>query len=206
MDVFLVRHGQTEGNVAMRHQHQNSSLNEIGKMQAELVARRIAKRKPTNIVTSTNLRAVETAKIIAERCGRLVPETNPLFEELKRPRWLIGNHFVSLVTVLYIIRWFYNLKIKGDGESYAQFLERIIEARKLLESLPENSKVVVVSHSVFINLFLEHLCFDKRMTLWRAVRRFIKVLTLRNASMIHLRHAVQEKQNVCSWQVVKSYK
>lgn len=188
MDVYFIRHGQTDGNIALRHQHSNTPINRLGKLQAESVARKVAKIHPTNIVTSTNLRAVETTKIIAEKCGRISPETHPAFEELRRPSWLTGNRFVSLTTALYILRWFFGFKIKGDGESYEEFRKRIIEARTLLESLPENSRVVVVSHAVFINLFLEHLHSDKKFGFWRACRRMFKVLFLRNGSITHLRY------------------
>ena len=200
MDVYFVRHGQTDGNVALRHQHENTPINWAGKIQAEAVARRIAKLRPTNIVSSTNLRAIETTKIIIEHCGHIVPETHPAFEELRRPRWLIGDRFLHIGTVWYIGSWFFGLKVKGEGESYEDFLARIIEARTLLESLPDNARVVVVSHSVFINFFLEHLCVNKRMSVWSACKRLWKVLTLRNGSMTHLRYKAGIVQ--CGWRVV----
>jgi broad specificity phosphatase PhoE len=79
MDIYFVRHGQTDGNVALRHQHVNTSLNELGKLQARMVAKKIAKIKPTNVVSSTNLRAIETTKIIVDECGRIPPKpTLPL--------------------------------------------------------------------------------------------------------------------------------
>ena len=42
MDVYLVRHGQTDGNVGHRHQHPNTDLNEHGLVQAAAVAKQIA--------------------------------------------------------------------------------------------------------------------------------------------------------------------
>lgn len=200
MDVYLIRHGQTDGNLAFRHQHDNSPLNSIGKCQAKAVARRIAKLRPTNIVSSTNLRAVETTKIIVEHCGRILPETHPAFEELRRPRWLTGNRFLHINTIWYIFRWFFGFKVKGEGESYEDFLLRIIEARTILESLPDNSRVVVVSHSVFINFFLEHICNNQRMGVFRAFKRIWLVLTLRNGSVTHLRY--ENGTEKCGWRVM----
>lgn len=200
MDIYFVRHGQTDGNIALRHQHEDTSLNAVGRLQAEKVAKRIAKIRPTNIVSSTNLRAIETTRIIVEKCINIPPETHPAFEELKRPRRLIGTRFVSLRTFWYMWRWFFGLKIKEGGESYVDFLARINEARTLLESMPENSRVVIVSHSVFINLFLEHICDNQPMNLIRAVRRIIKILTLHNTSVIHL--CYQRVQNGCGWKIL----
>jgi broad specificity phosphatase PhoE len=203
MDVYFIRHGETDGNVARRHQHQDTELNEIGKVQAKEVAKKVAELKPTHIVSSTDFRAIETTKIIITECmSNLIPETHPAFQEFKRPDWLVGNRYLSLVSAGYVWRWLYNSnKTKGD-ESYANFLERIIEARSYLESLPEDSRVVVVSHAVFINIFIEHLCSDKPMGLARAIRRFWKVLTLRNTSIIHLSHA-NTAEGTCAWSLVK---
>lgn len=200
MDVYLIRHGQTDGNLALRHQHVDTELNEEGKRQIQLLTEVVAEIKPTHIITSTNLRAVETTRLIVQKCPYLIPETSSMFEELRRPSWLTGNRFVSLVTVSYIWRWFFGYKIEGGGESYGYFLKRVIEARIYLESLPNEARVVVVSHSVFINFFLEHLCSDEKISFWRACRRLMKILTLQNGSVIHLKHNALESK--CDWEVV----
>ncbi len=200
MDVYFVRHGETDGNVARRHQHQDTALNEIGIEQAKKVASDIADLKPTHLITSTQLRAVQTTKIIVSECFDLIPETHTAFEELKRPNWLTGNSYFNLTTAWYIWRWFYGFKVRGEGESYDDLLGRVIEARTYLESLPKDARVVVVSHAVFINIFLEHLCNDKRMGMRRAIKRLKHVLTLRNTSIIHLRFT--PKENQCSWEIV----
>jgi len=203
MEVYFIRHGETDGNVAHRHQHQDTELNEIGKVQAKEVATKVAKLKPTHIVSSTDFRAVETTKIIITECtDDLIPDTHPAFQEFKRPNWLIGNRYLSLVSVGYIWRWLYNFDKENQGENYAGFLKRIIEARSYLESLPEDSRVVVVSHAVFINIFMEHLCSDKPMGLMRAIRRFWKVMTIKNTSIVHLNHS-HTAEGVCAWRLVK---
>ena len=86
MDLYLVRHGQTDGNVAKRHQHPSISLNETGQKQARKVAKVLRHIKPTHIITSTNVRAVETARQIGIVVD-VIPETYPPFEELKRPQF-----------------------------------------------------------------------------------------------------------------------
>ena len=200
MEIYFVRHGQTDGNLARRHQHQDTELNELGQVQVKAVAKKVAELDPTHIVSSTNYRAVQTAKIIVTECeSDLIPETHPAFEEFHRPDWLIGNRYNSFLTIRYVLRWFYNFG--SVGETYDEFLVRILEARKYLESLPEDGRVVVVSHAVFINIFLEHICRDKRISLWRAMVRFWNVLTIKNGSMLHLRYIKRENQ--CSWEVVE---
>ena len=71
MEVYFVRHGETDGNVARRHQHHDTALNEIGIEQAKKVASEITNLKPTHLITSTQLRAVQTTKIIVSECDEL---------------------------------------------------------------------------------------------------------------------------------------
>ncbi|MEZ4104433.1 MAG: histidine phosphatase family protein [Candidatus Paceibacterota bacterium] len=205
MDVYLIRHGETDGNVAKRHQHDETDINEIGTAQAKTLAKVIKKINPTHIVTSTNLRAVETAKIIIANCELdLIPETNNSFEEIRRPNWLIGSSHFSLLSARYMWHWFFDYKLKGEMETYTPFIDRIIKARQYLETFPEEAKVVVISHSVFINIFLEHLCTNKKMSFLRAIKRLWKVFKMPNTGIIHLRHIHTE--NSCRWEILEGEK
>lgn len=200
MEVYFVRHGETDGNVARRHQHPETTLNHEGVEQAKRVAWEIAELRPTHIISSTHLRAVQTTQIITSYCENLIPDTHPAFEELKRPDWLVGNRYQSLTTLWYVWLWFLNVAQEG-GESYQDLLERVKAARTFLESLPDDARVVVVSHAVFTNIFLEHVCTDKPMSFWRAFRRFIAILKIRNTAILHLRH-ISTVPGVCGWRFI----
>lgn len=196
-----MRHGETDGNVARRHQHPETQLNDLGKEQARIAAYEISTLKPTHIITSTQLRAVETTKIINEYCD-IIPDTHPAFEELRRPDWLVGNRYTSLTTAWYVLLWFLNKKQEG-GETYADLLERVKEARAYLETFPDDARVVVVSHAVFTNIFLEHLCSDERMSFLRAIKRFWLILRIRNATILHLKHH-NTKEGTCLWEFMSA--
>lgn len=189
MDVYFVRHGQTDGNVAQRHQHPDIGLNELGKLQASRVAKIVKRLRPTHLITSTNKRALETATQIG-LAADLIPETYPAFEELKRPMFLVGKRFHDRETLLFIWGWFFGLKTASmhDGESYADFRGRIIAARTHLENLPSSSRAVVVSHAVFINFFLEHMNRDDHMGLRRAAWRIIAIFRIKNTAVTHLQY------------------
>lgn len=189
MDVYFVRHGQTDGNVGHRHQHPETELNSLGMSQATAVAKTIAAFKPTHLITSTQLRAMETARIVAAATD-LIPESYGPFEELHQPQALIGARLKSGVAIKYMALWFCGIKSASmhDGETYAAFVERLALARKHLETLPKDARVVVISHSIFINFFVEHMRHPKRMNLIRALVRLTHIFTLKNTSITHVRY------------------
>ena len=197
MDILFIRHGQTDGNRAWRHQHPNTRLNEVGKVQVDKLMAAVVEFEPTHLITSTNLRAVETARVLAAATG-LTPETSSLFEELRRPSALMGHRFFGLTTLRYIVSWFYGKK-HADGESYPEFIERLLAARAHLETLPVDARVVVVSHSVFINLFVEHRCRPKAIPLAKALLRFLRILRHKNTGITHLRFGAAQGTGKCAW-------
>ncbi len=83
MKLFLIRHGETdwmsEGKLQGRSQ---VSLNERGKKQAQAGARFIKNVRPTRLISSSLLRAQETAYWIHRECGLSVrkdPRLNEIF-------------------------------------------------------------------------------------------------------------------------------
>jgi broad specificity phosphatase PhoE len=201
MDIYFVRHGQTDGNVGTRHQHPDTELNEIGKQQAAAVAPQVAALLPTHIISSVNIRALETARHIAEYTG-LIPITSATFEELRRPEYLIGERFYAWRSLRYVIAWFFRLRgmIAHDGETYDALLARIKKAQGEILALPSDARVVVVSHSVFINFFIEHMNNGKPMRPWRSVYRFYRLLRTRNTSITHLTYV---EGRCCRWRLEK---
>jgi broad specificity phosphatase PhoE len=137
MDIYFIRHGQTDGNVARRHQHPDIDLNEMGKLQVARTAKLVKRLRPTHLITSTSKRAVETAQAIGLATD-LIPETYPAFEELKRPTFLIGKRFHDSDSLKYIWGWFFGVKAAPmhDGESYADFLAVSYKHARLFGSCP----------------------------------------------------------------------
>lgn len=189
MEVYLVRHGQTDGNVGRRHQHPNTDLNEHGLVQAAAVAKQIAALHPTHLITSTQLRAIETARVVAAATD-LIPESYPPFEELHQPAAMVGERLTGAHALWYMALWFGGVKSASmhDGETYASFVERLALARKHLEELPADARVVIITHSIFINFFIEHMRHPKRMNVIRAFVRLTRILYLKNTSITHVRY------------------
>ena len=75
MKIYLIRHGQTDWNLAGRIQGSHDiSLNETGKRQAEYLARGMKKRPVVQIFSSKKKRAMETANAIGASQGvKVIP-------------------------------------------------------------------------------------------------------------------------------------
>lgn len=68
MNIYLIRHGQTDWNIQGRIQgRQDTTLNETGRRQAEQLAKGMDSRPISRIYCSTQKRAKETAIAIGQR-------------------------------------------------------------------------------------------------------------------------------------------
>ena len=78
MRLLLIRHGQSEGNAARRIQGQGEyPLSKLGRQQARRLAQRLRKEYDdiAAIYTSSQIRALQTAEILAEAIGvSVVPD------------------------------------------------------------------------------------------------------------------------------------
>lgn len=196
----MVRHGQTGGNIAHRHQHEDTPLTKLGQEQAREAAELIQRFEPTHILSSSLVRTIETANSIGEVCD-IVPETSYHFIELRRPKNVYGHYHRSLRSVWYFVTWY--LGLVRDGESYAEVRLRIKAAQRLLSTYPADARVVVVTHSVFLNLFLAHMCDERPMWPLSAVKTFVRILKTKNTQISKILYDPQEREGVCQWSLYK---
>ncbi|MCA9354757.1 MAG: histidine phosphatase family protein [Candidatus Kaiserbacteria bacterium] len=204
MEIYLVRHGQTDGNLQRRHQVEHSVLTKLGKEQAEEAGKELKKFKPTHLVASSLVRAIETARIIGEECD-LTPEISSHFIEIARPKEMYGRHHFSLSSLWFYFWWYFGSKhgTNNGGESYKQFRQRFTAAQEYLAALPEDSRVVVVSHGVFITFFTIHICNKKWMGPLRALKVYADILSIKNGSITKVVYDTKAKKRECAWSVVK---
>jgi len=202
MEIYLVRHGETDGNVARRHQVENTPLTPVGKQQALIAAETIKKLRPTHLITSTLVRAVETASIIGGACD-LTPQTDSKFIEIVRPKYLYGYHHRSLQSLWFYFWWYLgkDSPVVAEGESYRALRERIGLAKKHLSDYPEDARVVVVSHAVFISMFVAHICRHRALSPWRAALTFLKILTMSNGRITTITYNATKDSSHCPWSI-----
>jgi len=196
MEIYLIRHGETGGNVAHRHQAEDTELTARGVEQAKAVAVLMTEYEPTHLVCSPLVRSIQTAREIAKTTD-LTPTITETVTELRRASYMYGHFHKSFFSMIFYARWFFGHTT--DGESYASVRQRIVDAKAFFATFPEDARIAVVSHSVFINLFLAHMCYDERMTLLQAVKTFTRVLTIKNTEVIPLVFDPKAHPDTCGW-------
>lgn len=183
MKIIFIRHGQTDENVAHRHQPSDTPLSVVGRRQAVEAAARLSECEPTHIVSSPMIRALQTASLIADKFD-LIPSIDYSIRELERPQFLTGHKHFSFRSLLFYKFWF--LGFSQGGEAYRTLRARTTTARENLEKLPKDAVVLVVSHTVFLNLFIAHLRSTRPLWPWQALLVFWKIIRMKNTGMIEL--------------------
>ncbi|MFQ6105065.1 MAG: histidine phosphatase family protein [Candidatus Glassbacteria bacterium] len=159
MDIFLIRHGESVGNREGKLQGWlDSPLTEKGRHQAEVTANRLASAGIEQIYTSPLSRALDTARLMAERIGCEADELELLKEidvgsaegltidEVER---IYPDHVIDLVG-----------KKRGDasfpgGETIDQFHDRAARAWEKLIRHDSFGAIACVSHGWMINALLK---------------------------------------------------
>lgn len=206
MHVYFVRHGETHLNRKHIHQSPNTPLSETGREQASSTAEILRTVNPDILISSEYTRALETARIIGLRVG-LTPVTNGLFYEVERPSKLFHKSTVSLETLWYELRsvlkrndpsWRYY-----DAENFTDISNRAKRALTYIESLREkHQSVIIVSHTVFINVMVSYMCNDRLLAVRDLARVFLEMERMQNGGIIHVEYRGPTRTNTCSWSVV----
>ncbi|WP_416261551.1 2,3-diphosphoglycerate-dependent phosphoglycerate mutase GpmB [Gibbsiella quercinecans] len=157
LQVYLVRHGETEWNVARRIQGQSDSpLTAVGEHQAHLVARRASKEGITHVITSDLGRTRRTAQIIADACGCEVIE-DPRLRELHmgvlEERLIDGLSPEEEGWRKQMVDGTADGRIP-QGESMVELGARMRAALDNCLSLPENSRPLLVSHGIALGCLI----------------------------------------------------
>ena len=151
LQVYLVRHGETEWNAARRIQGQSDSpLTEKGIFQAQQVAERVRNEGITHVIASDLGRTKRTAEIIADACGCKVL-TDPRLRELHmgvlETRNLDGLTGEEEAWRKQMVDGTPEGRIP-QGETMSELAARMHEALNSCLDLPPGSKPLLVSHGI----------------------------------------------------------
>ncbi|MBK6981126.1 MAG: histidine phosphatase family protein [Betaproteobacteria bacterium] len=158
--LVVVRHGETEWNLASRVQgHTDSPLTATGEAQAAAIARRLAGERFDRIVSSDLGRAWRTAQAVAERTGRSVV-ADARFRERNYGRaegltyGEIGVHFPEVFSRVRDTDPDY---VVPGGESRRQLFERARDAFEALARDADGARIVVVCHGGVLAALYRHV-------------------------------------------------
>jgi 2,3-bisphosphoglycerate-dependent phosphoglycerate mutase len=171
-DLILVRHGQTDGNVARRWQGwTDHPLNALGQRQAAQVAARLAAQKdPIQALYSSPLRrAYETARPISEALAlpaRLVSDLKEFhFGQIEGLTTTEFRETFPEAYAQFLNKADLSFRYPG-GESRDEFFHRVGMAAESIVACHPGQTVAVVSHGGVIRALLAHF-FPEQEELWQ---------------------------------------
>jgi len=178
LQVYLVRHGETQWNAERRIQGQSDSpLTENGEHQARLVAKRAKALNITHVITSDLGRTRRTAEIIAEACGcDVIPDAR--LRELNMG--VLERRLMASLSEeeegwrRCVVNGTPDGRIP-EGESMLEVSQRMQAALNACLDLPPGSRPLLVSHGMALGCLISTLL---GLPAW-AERR----LRLRNCSL-----------------------
>lgn len=157
--VLFWRHGQTDFNVAGRFQGQSDvPLNDTGRAQADLVARRLAELGPELIVSSDLSRAAATADSLASLVA-LEPVRDERLRETAFGDWEGSTRAeVAETWPDELAEWAAGADIAPPGgESRTQSGRRVADAITDIVQSAEASTIAVVAHGAVLRAAAEIL-------------------------------------------------
>ncbi len=161
MNIYLVRHGETDWNLESKIQGQTDTpLNENGRKQARELAEKISLELCGigSIYTSKKKRALETAGIIGEKLA-IMPVIHQGLEEICLGNWE-GYTWKQVREVFSeeYQKWHQNRRyqIPPGGESYQQLLNRLLPAVDDI-SQREKKDTLLVTHSAVIMTLMSYV-------------------------------------------------
>jgi len=204
-DIYLIRHGQTEKNGEHVHQHYDEPLSERGREQARVLGEFVKTLNVEAFITSPFARARQTAAIVSGAID--VPYTIDVsVHETIRPSYLYGKPHLSFVTFRYLLNLFlYQSKNGWDDEGAENMFDvrnRVHDTKDMITETKEDS-IAIISHAVFIDLFIHWVCAEKNMSVFRFIHMVVFMKKMPNTGIAHIEYDPDAPTGVCPWQLIR---
>lgn len=187
--IYLVRHGQSTGNISPVFQTVKSPLTDIGIMQAESIADRLSRLQFEALIASPVRRAKETAIHIGTKTGK-APIYSDLFVECVKPSSIDGKSWADKDARDIWYKWqttlFSNSARYSDGENFEDIVNRVDKALKFLYERPEQ-KIVVVTHGFFLRSIIARILIGDELT-GPIMKRFQQLASVENTGITVLQY------------------
>ncbi|WP_218964131.1 histidine phosphatase family protein [Priestia megaterium] len=169
LNLYLVRHGQTEWNVQKRMQGwENSNLTELGKRNAIALGEKLKAVTFDAVYTSTSGRTIETAKLIMGN-QNLHIESDKNLREMFLGEWegKTDEELKALYPQQYNNFWEQPADYKPfNGETFEELNNRVILVLQNIIANHKRGNVLVVSHSVFLKSLMMYVKGREVKDLW----------------------------------------
>jgi probable phosphoglycerate mutase len=189
--LFLVRHGEAESNAAMRFGGWSPvPLTDKGRRQADAVARALALRGPTALVSSDLVRARQTAEPIAAATGLELALDERLRE---RSVGVFDGLLFTEAEARYPEAWARMVARDHDAvpegaETVDHVFARVTAAIEALVDAHRGGRVVVVTHGIALFHVFAHVCGIGSP---RGAQRVFVLAD--NASVTHVEHRAGDR-------------
>jgi broad specificity phosphatase PhoE len=153
--LIIIRHGETHKNIAniLHTTNDPDTLTETGKQQMQKVAEFLTKESISNIYSSKEPRAIESANAIANKMNMQSTTVSGLRER----NWgdLSGKPWVEIKDMLEEMdletRWNF---LPENGESWKEFAQRLEEAMHNIVASNKGKTVAIISHGGVIRALI----------------------------------------------------
>ncbi len=158
MDIYLVRHGQAEGNEEAIFKHPDAPLTKQGIEESHQLAQKIKQRAPDLIVTGPLLRTKQTAEII-QSVNSVPLSIHDGFAGIRHATSMAGKSKEGPEARAYleVIKRMYSDDPAArfeDAENYTELHTRLCNALHFLEQRTESTIVVVTHESILKSLLI----------------------------------------------------
>ena len=79
---------------------------------------------------------------------------------------------------------------------------RVIDSKNTIMNL-EGTHIAVVSHAIYINVFLEMVCRDTNLTFKDFTKTLLRAKKTHNGGIFHIQYDETAPHGVCPWQFVE---
>lgn len=200
MTLYIVRHGESEGNAGRFHQHDGTPLTPLGISQAQQVGKRLQHVNLSRIISSPTKRTRQTtAEIVALNPA---PVTfDPRLKEITRPSKIHEVPHTDLYAKKVIRQinahvldpnWHHS-----DEDNTFDFLKRVSEGFHDLEQYYSEENITVVAHGDVLRAILGLVLFGSDFSLDLYERFVHKRVITTNTGITLLKFTPEEK-----WQLV----
>jgi len=166
--AYLVRHGEAENNLVEPppiYLGAEAKLTDLGKREAELIAKRATRIQVDLLVSSSMTRARQTTAAISYQIDKHILVSD-LFVERSGPSCLVGREWrdpeVQRIQKLYEDSCFKDERVL-DGENFSDLRQRGMQALQFLEERPEQH-IMVVTHGLFLRVLVGCAVYGQLLT------------------------------------------